>query len=390
MVERQSFFSRLPEELTERILAHLPISAVFRCRCVCKQWNSLLTSNSFLDLWGKFSPRDVWFLVYHTRHMVAAYSPRSGLWNNLPLYDRCSLDSSQVLLLASSGGLLCFRNRNSDYPTLIVCNPVTSSHRVLPDMLQIQYIDIVGMVADGITNSYKILVTGTPEPDSNESITEVYDSRTQRWEHHCRSQLEFLQFWYEVHAIWHDGFFYCLATPLNTSQGYRLIAYDMGKREWTDLNVKMPAGDLRCPSLLICRGKLLLAGKIVEDYLIRSVCIWELNMESMRWVKVEEMPDEVLKKIHSPHSVLIQCQGHGDLVCFSTHRGWQSIIYNLAERTWHWLPENDVCVRSKSQAMGRNNLVGLPFRYVTDVMAYHITDIGTLHDSQVMMPLGHR
>nr|DAD44295.1 TPA_asm: hypothetical protein HUJ06_002525 [Nelumbo nucifera] len=31
------------------------------------------------------------------------------------------------------------------------------------------------MVANGITNSYKILVTGTPEPDSNESITEVLE-----------------------------------------------------------------------------------------------------------------------------------------------------------------------------------------------------------------------
>ncbi|KAL5714558.1 hypothetical protein ACHQM5_016502 [Ranunculus cassubicifolius] len=359
-------FNGLPEELTEKIFAHLPISSIFNCRCVCKQWNKLLTSISFLQLWNQISPRDLWFLVYHTCRIVAAYSPRSGKWNNLPLYDRCSLDPSQVLLLASSGGLLCFRNRNSDYPTLIVCNPVTSTSRVLPDMPNVRYIDIVGMVAsrgggDGgcVDDWYKILVTGTVEPASSESITEVYDSRTGVWEHHCCSNQEFLQFWYEVHAIWHEGFFYCLATPLNTSQGYRLIAYDMEKRVWIDLNVKMPFGDIRCPSLLICQGKLNLAGKIVEDYLIKSICIWELSMEKLRWVKVVEMPDEVLKKIHSPHSVLIQCQGYGDLMCFSTHRGWQSIIYNFSDRTWLWLPENDICGRSKSQAMGRNNLVGL-------------------------------
>ncbi|KAF5195702.1 F-box/kelch-repeat protein [Thalictrum thalictroides] len=359
---KKNLFNRLPEELTERIIAKLPISSVFDCRCVCKQWYKLLKSNSFLELWNQISPRDLWFLVYHTCRIVAAYSPTSGNWNNLPLYDRCSLDSSQVLLLASSGGLLCFRNRNSDYPTLIVCNPVTSSYRILPDMPQVRYIDIVGMIAmssSTAADSYKILVTGTSEPASNESITEVYDSRTGIWEQQCCSDQEFLQFWYEVHAIWHDGFFYCLATPLNTSQGYRLIAYDMEKRVWVDLNVKMPFGDIRCPSLLICQGKLYLAGKIVEDYLIRSICIWKLNLEKLRWVKVVEMPDEVLKKIHSPHSVLIQCQGHGDLMCFSTHRGWQSIIYNFVERSWHWLPENEICVRSKSQAMGRNNLVGL-------------------------------
>ncbi|KAF9599795.1 hypothetical protein IFM89_001741 [Coptis chinensis] len=354
--KRSNQFNELPEELTERIFARLPISAVFNLRSVCKSWEKQLTSKSYLRLWNEIGNRDLWFLVYHTNRMIAAYSSKSEKWNNIPLYDRCSLDSSQVLLLASSGGLLCFRNRNSDYPTLIVCNPVTSTHRVLPDLPQVRYIDIVGMVASG--DYYKILITGTTEPTSNDSITEVYDSRTGVWEQHSCSEEEFLFFWYEVHAIWHDGFFYCLATPLNTSQGYRLIAYDMEKRVWIDLNVKMPFGDIRCPSLLICKGKLYLAGKIVEDYLIKSICIWELDMDKLKWVKVVEMPDEVLKKIHSPHSVLIQCQGYGDLMCFSTHRGWQSIIYNFTERTWHWLPENDLCGRSKSQ-VGRNNLVGL-------------------------------
>ncbi|KAF6162054.1 hypothetical protein GIB67_012438 [Kingdonia uniflora] len=353
-------FNRLPEEVTERILSQLPISSVFQSRRVCKSWNKLLTSSSFLHLWNKFSLRESWFLVYHTCRIVAAFNPNSHKWNNLPLYDRCCLDSTQILLLASSGGLLCFRNRNSDYPTLIVCNPVTGAHKVLPDMPQVRYIDIVGMVA--FDCSYKILVTGTVEPASCESITEVYDSRTDNWEHHCCSELEFLQTWYEVHAIWHEGFFYCLATPLNTSQGYRLIAYDMENRVWIDLDVKMPLGDrgLRCHSLLICQGKLILAGKIVEDYLIKSICMWELKCRS--WVKIGEMPEEILKKIHSPHSVLINCQGHGDLMCFSTHRGWQSIIYDMSDRSWHWLPDNDVCGGSKLQALGRNNLVGLLYQ----------------------------
>lgn len=357
----RSDWHRLPDVLAERILAFLPISSVFSCRCVCRQWNSILTSDSFLGLWGAIAPRSLWFLVYHTTLTVAAYSPLSGRWHNLPLYTRCSLNSTHVLFLASSDGLVCFRNRNSDYPTLIVCNPVTSSHKVLPEMPQIRYIDIVGMVTDRSAGSYKILVTGTTEPTSTDSITEVYDSKTGQWVHHCQSRQQFLQFWFEVHAIWHNGFFYCLATPVNTSQGHRLIAYNFKKRNWIDLNVKMPSGDVRCPSLVVCQGKLLLTGKIVEEYLIRSICIWELMWDSLQWIKVGEMPDEILRKIDSPHSILIQCQGHGDLMCFSTHRGWQSIVYNLSERTWEWVPENEVYGRSQLPAMGRNNLVGLPY-----------------------------
>ncbi|KAL5992858.1 hypothetical protein ACLOJK_013777 [Asimina triloba] len=362
MVEREkSSWHRLPDELVERILAFLPVSTVLRCRTVCKHWNSLLSSPTFIDLWAALAPRTLLFLIYHSGGFVAAYLPRSRRWANLPLYDRCSLDPTQVLLLASSDGLICFRNRNSDYPTLMICNPLTQTRRVLPEMLQIRYIDIIGMVADRASGDYRVLVTGTTEPASSESITEVYDSTTGTWAHHCRSRHEFLQFWYEVHALFHDGSFYCLATPVNTLQGYRLISYNLERRNWVDLNVKMPAGDIRCPSLVVCKGKLLLTGKIMEDYLIRSICIWELRWESLRWVKVGVVPDEILSKMDMPHSILIQCHGYGDLLCFSTHRGWQSIIHNLTEQTWEWLPDNDMFDGNQPSPVGRNSLILLPY-----------------------------
>eukprot|EP01018_Ginkgo_biloba_P030890 Gb_11852 [translate_table: standard] len=314
-----------------------------------------------MEVWRKMSPQSKWFLVYQSSQVVAAYSPWSSRWNNIPVYDRCSLDSRQVLLMASAGGLLCFRNRNADYPTLVVCNPVTRTRRVLPEMLQVRYIDIVGMVADKTTNSYRILVTGTAESATDESITEVYDSQLGRWVHHCQSKQEFLQFWYEVHALWLEGFFYCLAMPVTAAQGYRLLAYNMEKKQWSDLDVQMPSHDLRCPSLLICQGRLLLAGKIVEDYSTRSICIWELKRESLQWVRIAVMPGEVLSKIHLPYFLILQCQGNNNLVCFSTHRGWQSLIYNLADRTWQWLPENRAYTQIRSQTIGRNNLVGMPY-----------------------------
>ncbi|XP_058089557.1 F-box/kelch-repeat protein At5g15710-like [Magnolia sinica] len=363
MVERQeNAWLRVPDELAERILAYLPISSVFRCRSVCKHWHSLLSSPTFADLWAALAPRTLYFLIYHTRSSVAAYLPRARCWANLPLYDRCSLDPSQVLLLASSAGLLCFRNRNLDYPNLIICNPVTRTSRILPEMLQIRYIDAVGMVADRASGHYRILVMGTTEPASSESITEVYDSETSQWAHHCRSQHEFLQFWHEVHAIFHNGFFYCLAIPVQTLLGYRLITYNLERRDWVDLNVRLPSGDIRCLALVVCRGRLFLTGKIMEDFLIGSICIWELSWESLRWVKVDAVPDEILRKIDSPHSILIHCQGHGDFMCFTMHHGWQSIIYNLLERTWELLPEeNHVFDQSQSLSMGRNNLVVLPY-----------------------------
>eukprot|EP00249_Psilotum_nudum_P024104 c29092_g1_i8 orf=2647-3723(+) len=318
-----SDWDKLPQELAERVLACLPVASVFQCRSVCKKWMSILTSSSFLDLWAK------------------------------------------VLLMASSGGLLCFRSRNTEFTTLTVCNPVTKTFRVLPDMLQIRYIDILGMVADRNSNSYKILVTGTTESSVGYSITELYDSSTESWVHHCHSERDCLQFWYEVHAIWCEGFFYCLTMmPISSTQGYRLLAYDMQQKDWFDLSVKIPSNNLRCPSLLACQGRLLLTGKIVVENTIKSVCIWELDRISLKWKEIDSMPAFILNKIHVPHFLVIQCFGNSDLICFSRYRGSQSVMYDLSRKTWHWIPDNNVCKERKAQdttALDRNNLVGMSF-----------------------------
>lgn len=359
-----SVWDKLPQELAERVFTLLPVSSVFHCRCVCKKWRLILSSNNFLNLWCKMSPKESWFLVYHNSHGLAAFSPISNSWNNIPVFSRCSLDSRQVLLTASSGGLLCFRSRNTEYPILTVCNPVTKCQRVLPDLLQIRYIDILGMVADISSHSYKILVTGTTESRVGNSITEIYDSLTGCWVHHCNSEQDFLQFWYEVHAIWCEGSFYCLTMPISSTQGYRLLAYNMLQKNWCDLNVQMPSKDLRRPSLLACQGRLLLAGKIVIDNSIKSVCIWELDRGTLKWREIDSMPSCVLSKIHVPYFLVIRCYGNTDLICFSRHRGWQSVIYDLSRKTWHWIPDNKACKERKasdSTPDGNNNLVGMSF-----------------------------
>lgn len=357
-------WDKLPQELAERVFALLSVSSVFQSRCVCKKWRVVLSSSSFLNLWVKISPKASWFLVYHNSHGFAAFSPISNSWNNIPVFSRCALDPRQVLLMASSGGLLCFKSRSTEYPTLTVCNPVTKCLRVLPDMLQIRYIDILGMVADKSNNSYKILVTGTTESSVCNSITEVYDSVTGCWVHHCSSGKEFLQFWYEVHAIWCEGSFYCLTMPISSTQGYRLLAYSMLQKDWCDLDVQMPSKDLRCPSLLACQGRLLLTGKIVIENSIKSVCIWELERGTLKWKEIDSMPSTILSKIHVPYFLVIQCYGNSDLICFSRHRGWQSVIYDLAQKTWHWIPDNKVCKERKAQdatTLDRNNLIGMSY-----------------------------
>eukprot|EP00250_Pteridium_aquilinum_P019744 c24557_g1_i1 orf=89-1276(-) len=358
-----SIWDNLPQELSEKMFALLPVASIFQCRCVCKKWRQVLLGKTFLELWAQVSPKASWFLVYNNSHGFAAFSPSSSRWSNIPVFSRCSLDPQSVLLMASSGGLLCFRTRNTDHPSLIVCNPVTKGSRALPGMLQIRYIDILGMVADKATNSYRILVTGATELNVSNSITEVYDSRTGCWHHHCSSQQDFLQFWCEVQAVWCNGSFYCLTMPVSYTRGFRLLVHDMLQKKWCDVCVDMPSGDLRCPSLLACQGRLLLAGKIVVDNSIKSVRIWELDQVASKWREVASMPSAILVKIYLPYFLGIQCYGDSDLICFSRHRGWQSVMYDMSLKTWQWMPENKAYRGRKvmNGVLDRNNLIGMAY-----------------------------
>lgn len=358
-----SVWDDLPQELAEKVFAQLPVASIFQCRSVCKKWRQVLTGRTFLELWAKVSPQASWFLVYNNSHGFAAFSPSSSSWSNIPVFSRCSLDPQRVLLMASSGGLLCFRTRNTKYASLVVCNPVTNCSRALPDMLQIRYIDILGMVAEKATNSYKILVTGATDLDVANSVTEVYDSLTGRWHHHCNSQQDFLQFWCEVQAVWCNGSFYCLTMPVSSTRGFRLLVHNMLQKEWCNVRVEIPSGDLRCPSLLACQGRLLLAGKIVVENTVKSVRIWELDQVASKWKEIASMPSSILVKIHIPYFLGIQCYGNSDLICFSRHRGWQSVMYDMSLKTWQWMPENKAYRGRKglNGVLDRNNLIGMAY-----------------------------
>ncbi|KAK9110276.1 hypothetical protein Sjap_018336 [Stephania japonica] len=225
----------------------------------------------------------------------------------------------------TSGGLLLFRIH--DPPAVwIVCNPVTNSHRVLPDMIQIRHVYTVGMIPDCFRIRFLLreMSNGCPKRPLQRK---------------------------QVPTVWHNGllYFYCFG-----SKQYPLVAYDMEKRVWfLDLNVRNPSQYLKFPSVMACRDKLFLVWGIWESdyYLIRRVCVWELNMEKLiRWEKFDELPDEISRIISFPCSLSsFECQGYGDLMRFRKDRSKSqfSIIYNLSKRSWDRFRENDLKLTNK-------------------------------------------
>jgi hypothetical protein len=49
MAMDERLWGDLREELIDRVLARLPIDSFFRLRAVCKRWNAIIYSHSFIS-----------------------------------------------------------------------------------------------------------------------------------------------------------------------------------------------------------------------------------------------------------------------------------------------------------------------------------------------------
>ncbi|XP_010034166.2 F-box/kelch-repeat protein At3g23880 [Eucalyptus grandis] len=99
----------LPDEIKTEILLRLPAKSLVRFRCVCKSWNSMLTSTSFVEAYDDRSSRfgDKYLLKYNTKDSsrIGIHDLSSRLLSNLdPLFN---LSHDTYELVGSSNGIVC-------------------------------------------------------------------------------------------------------------------------------------------------------------------------------------------------------------------------------------------------------------------------------------------
>jgi len=95
MQEESSPWRSLPSEILERALAFLPLSDVFRLRCVCKRWNALIHCAQFQEsslrctvAWGPFySPRVGWKGRGSPVVPSSSYDLAERKWISLPQFE---------------------------------------------------------------------------------------------------------------------------------------------------------------------------------------------------------------------------------------------------------------------------------------------------------------
>eukprot|EP00250_Pteridium_aquilinum_P022758 c25669_g1_i1 orf=169-1692(-) len=259
LIGQGTFVSSLPDEVMERILGLLPLQTKLVCRCVCKSWNSVLSTDNLLMYTTNTSLRNrssgygnAFFMLTTKDPSAYMLDPLSDLWHKLP---KPACPGTSVLAAAHS--LVCIGNQVSECRSLIIFNLLSNTYKVLPNTLRVGLLHKVTMSMDPSTHAYVVVVTGEDTSDFRgrrmyRLRTEVYDSASGSWRM-AGDTLPEAKFGSDP-GVWCNGLFYCI-----TELPYGLTVFNFAQGRWMDLDVEMPKG-IVFPSLVSCKGQLMMVG----------------------------------------------------------------------------------------------------------------------------------
>ncbi|CAH8268006.1 unnamed protein product [Arabidopsis lyrata] len=146
-----SFFSEIPNDLLIKIVSRLPLEDLARCRCVSKQWASVLSR----DLTNySTSPRILF--TFHLNGKWVFFSTPQALNTDQNLttdYHMCfqTRDCSHEICPPVCG-LICNRDRG-----LMICNPSTGEYKTLPNPTWMKSKMRIFFGYDPVGKQYKVL-----------------------------------------------------------------------------------------------------------------------------------------------------------------------------------------------------------------------------------------
>ncbi|KAG0586290.1 hypothetical protein KC19_2G079400 [Ceratodon purpureus] len=333
-----TIWRNLPDEIHEHILAFLPFPTLFRCATVCKQWRNI-AHGTHLRLtraapttaapWPAYCP------VRYTQTETGAlhwsgFSLATNKWQPLPQLPLPSSPGKSII--TGSGGLLVVYKPNS----IFVCNPVTGQRRELPPTNQ-KWLrpDILHMIVNELTASYKIILAGTEAYSASKpQPTEVYDSATNTWT--ITGSLPTDLYLDTQDAALENGLLYCTAQKAYMQTGDTLVgtdalvAYDVARGVWSEVASHLPDESAR-QTPLVCGGKMIMAVAPVDDDGPVG-CFYALNAASRRWELLASMPEELHRRVRS-WGVCSVVAGQHIVVVSDTAQGCV-VAYDVNRRTW--------------------------------------------------------
>lgn len=354
----------LHEDILERVLARIPISSFFQFRSVCKGWNSLIDSPSFMKACSEVPSRRPWFYMVDSKDDASSvYDTEVNKWHHIK-YPCEPSENVKFKPVASAGGLLCFR---SPLGYFSVCNPLTACCRKLPNTETTQPIHAIAMVSD--LNSYKVIVI---YGEMDAFVTKVYDSCKECWtEPSINWNMEELRTGKtssKQNVTNDDETVYFLnkggnvvardmrrssskefSSIITSTQhgeetiyflngGGKVVSCNMQKGIWNEFPPLLPSTSEYSIDLVDCGGRMLvvIVHEMMESATIR---IWELNDTRSEWVQVLALPPATSHDYFGKNAD-INCVGYDNLVmiCISSRRLHRVILCNIVNNSWLELP----------------------------------------------------
>ncbi|KAI3812413.1 hypothetical protein L1987_17121 [Smallanthus sonchifolius] len=328
---KEEIWRHFPEELYETVIARLPIATVFRFRCVCQNWNSMLKSNTFTLQCAQFIPPQPWFyIITHEKvNAGAMYDPVSTKWHYLLIP---KMPTEKIILpVASAGGLLCFRD--DGLRSFYVCNPLTNSFKELPTRsARIWSRVAIGIIFNKKSNigGYQIMLV------ASNGEYEVYDSIINRWT--CVGSLPdcinlpiLLNVSSQIVAA--NRLMYFLR-----SDPHGIVSFDMESRVWEQYLVPPPPHS-RDHALVECGGRIMMMGLVTKNA-ASCVSVWELQKMTLLWKEVDRMPNVMSLEFYGKH-VTLSCLGNSGLIMLSLESETMNrlVTYDIMKKEWLKVPD---------------------------------------------------
>ncbi|XP_045814273.1 F-box only protein 6 isoform X2 [Trifolium pratense] len=329
-VMEQEIWKDFPEDLFEAVIARLPIAAFFRFRSVCRQWDSLLASQSFSQHCAQVPQENPWFytITHENVNSGAMYDPSLKKWHHPSI---SPLPTKLIVLpVASAGGLVCFLDIG--HRNFYVCNPLTQSFKELPARsVKVWSRVAVGMTVNGNSagSGYKILWVGC------NGEYEVYDSVKNSWNRpgNIPGSVKLpLSLNFRSQAVAIDSTLYFMR-----SDPEGVVSYDVATRVWTQYIIPAPL-HLTDHTLAEYDGQIMLVGLLTKNA-ATCVCIWELQKMTLLWKEVDRMPNIWCLDFYGKH-VRMTCLGNKGLLMLSLRSKQMNrlVTYNIARKEWLKVP----------------------------------------------------
>ncbi|GAB4845128.1 SKP1-interacting partner 15 [Ancistrocladus abbreviatus] len=345
---------RLPQDNLHMIFCNLSLRQITICKSVCKFFNQTLTSSSFRDLISTHqSPLSLLALrpSHHHHHHHNHHHRQASSHPSLHVFDPTSNDWLKFNLtflpfrslspVTSSLGLVYLWG-DSDSPesnkSLVVCNPLTRSHRVLPQLGSAW--SKHGSVLAGSGNRVLVLT----------ELATLYfaGSSSNNWLKFSsnlpskpRSPVivsESLYALCDIGTPWRNQWkLYSSALPTFEKS---FVWSTIEKREWGDVFDIM-----KRPRLVRGLGnKLLMVGGLKSSFSLNAACttivILRLDLDTLKWDEAGRMPPDMYRCFQE--SSKFKVFGGGNRVCFSVKRVgklalWDCSVKKAVHGVWRWI-----------------------------------------------------